>query len=178
MSKKRKMGGGTLDAAEGAVSRESKASASPESADRTTMKAPPPIPLDTGCTTPRHSAAATAASTAWPPARSAATPISEHRPSSAATTPTSDSTTSGPPVLPHRCRVTSSLTSRSPPRDQMSTKKRSPQAAKNNTNSLQRTQAKRPMTKRGPGTQRIPTMAAAEDHQMRRLVAASGAGAR
>jgi hypothetical protein len=37
-----------------AVSRASKATASPELAFLTTMKAPPPMPLDMGCTTPRQ----------------------------------------------------------------------------------------------------------------------------
>uniref|UniRef100_A0A2P2JYN6 Uncharacterized protein MANES_03G029500 n=1 Tax=Rhizophora mucronata TaxID=61149 RepID=A0A2P2JYN6_RHIMU len=58
------------------------------------MKAPPPIPLDIGLTTPTHKVVATAASTACPPCLSIDTPISEHLPSSAATTPCSDSTTS------------------------------------------------------------------------------------
>lgn len=62
--------------------------------DRTSMKAPPPTPLDAGLTTPRQSDAATAASTALPPSRSASRPILEHRPSSAATAPCGEVTTS------------------------------------------------------------------------------------
>ena len=53
-------------AAAGAVSRASKATASPEAASLTTTKVPAPTPLDMGCPTPRQSTAAKAASTAWP----------------------------------------------------------------------------------------------------------------
>ena len=62
--------------------------------DLTIMKAPPPIPLAIGLTTPTHNAVATAASTACPPCLSMDAPISEQRSSSAATTPCSDSTIS------------------------------------------------------------------------------------
>ena len=51
------------------------------------MNAPPPAPLECGCVTPKHSVAATAASTADPPSASASAPTAEHRGSSAATAP-------------------------------------------------------------------------------------------
>lgn len=51
------------------------------------MKAPPPMPLDPGLTTPKQREAATAASTACPPFRRKLIPIVEHRPSSVATAP-------------------------------------------------------------------------------------------
>ena len=56
------------------------------------MNPPPPIPLAMGFTTPRQNAVATDASTAFPPARKASRPMSEHRSSSAATIPSSAST--------------------------------------------------------------------------------------
>jgi hypothetical protein len=60
-------------AAAGAVSRASIATTSP-SARRIRRKAPPPIPAENGCATPSAKAAATAASTAFPPASSIVTP--------------------------------------------------------------------------------------------------------
>lgn len=58
------------------------------------MKAPPPIPLDVGFTTPKQNATATAASTAEPSSRlSTSAPMSEHVSWSAATTPVFDVTT-------------------------------------------------------------------------------------
>lgn len=83
----------TCEARRGAVSLMSKASAVPL-ASLKSRKAPPPMPLDAGLTTPRHSAAATAASTAFPPSRRRSLPILEHRPSSAATAPCLDVRTS------------------------------------------------------------------------------------
>lgn len=62
--------------------------------DRTTMKEPPPMPLEAEKTTPRHNAVATAASTACPPSLSIETPTAEHLALSAATNPPSDSITS------------------------------------------------------------------------------------
>lgn len=76
----------TSEANKGAVSLMSKACAFPL-ASLTSMKAPPPMPLDAGLTTPKQRAAATAASTAWPPSRRTPTPIREHLPSSVATAP-------------------------------------------------------------------------------------------
>jgi len=84
----------TSEAARGAVSLKSIASVCDVAADRTTIKPPPPTPLAIGYTTPRQRAAATAASTAWPPARRNDAPISEQRASSAATTASIDSTAS------------------------------------------------------------------------------------
>lgn len=84
----------TSEAAKGAVSLKSNASVCDVSADRTTMKPPPPIPLAIGFTTPTHRATATDASTAWPPDRRTDAPISEQRASSAATTAPIDSTVS------------------------------------------------------------------------------------
>jgi hypothetical protein len=54
------------------------------------INAPPPTPLASGLTTPRQRAVATAASTAVPPSLRTSRPITEHRLSSAATTPMSD----------------------------------------------------------------------------------------
>mmetsp|Transcript_11317 Transcript_11317/g.39362 ORF Transcript_11317/g.39362 Transcript_11317/m.39362 type:complete len:363 (+) Transcript_11317:168-1256(+) len=73
-------------AAAGASSLASTASAVPLAA-RTSAKHPPPTPLLCGWTTPRHSAAVTAASAAFPPRPSTSFAISEHRASSAATAP-------------------------------------------------------------------------------------------
>ena len=76
----------SLYAAAGAASRNSIASRVPF-ARRITMNAPPPMPLECGCVTPRHSAVATAASTACPPSSRTCAPIALHRGSSAATAP-------------------------------------------------------------------------------------------
>ena len=64
----------------------------------TRMKAPPPIPEANGFFTPRHSAVATAASAAWPPALSASAPTSEQSPWSDATTPYFERTSLGLPT--------------------------------------------------------------------------------
>ena len=76
----------SLYAAAGADSLKSIASVVPF-ARRITMNAPPPTPLECGWVTPRHSAVAIEASTAWPPSSSTAAPIALHRASSAATAP-------------------------------------------------------------------------------------------
>ena len=56
------------------------------------MKAPPPIPLAIGLNIPTRHAVATSALTASPHFLSINAPIPEQRPSSAATTPSFDST--------------------------------------------------------------------------------------